>query len=82
MFSRAIVRMLHKQGHHMAGMSANEETSIVDEALGLSVAAAGIYVQLGDGKFNPQVKFPFTLMTWPFEIAENWIQWKITKLAK
>lgn len=79
MFSRAIVRMLHKRGVHMVGVSANEETTLLDEALGLTVAAAGIYVQLGDGKFNPQVKFPFTLMTWPFEIAENWIQWQITK---
>eukprot|EP00545_Synedropsis_sp_CCMP1620_P009380 CAMPEP_0119013712 /NCGR_PEP_ID=MMETSP1176-20130426/8801_1 /TAXON_ID=265551 /ORGANISM="Synedropsis recta cf, Strain CCMP1620" /LENGTH=401 /DNA_ID=CAMNT_0006966821 /DNA_START=44 /DNA_END=1249 /DNA_ORIENTATION=+ len=81
MFSRAIVRMMHKQGFHMAGISQDEETTLLDEALGFTVAAAGIYVQLGDGKFDPHVAFPFTLLTWPFEVAENWIQWQITKQA-
>jgi hypothetical protein len=83
MFSRAIMRMLSPNNR---GRQQNEETSttddeftVLDEFLGYAVAAAGIKVQLGDGNFNPRVKFPFTLMTWPFEIAENWIQWQITK---
>lgn len=80
MCSRAVMRMLFDRGEHRMGLAEDESMTLLDEGLGYTMAAAGIYVQLGDGHFDPKVKFPFTLLTWPFEIAENWIQWQITKM--
>lgn len=82
MFSRAIRRMIQNRGMRRLGVRQNnddDDETLFDEFLGFIVAAAGLYVQLGDGTFNPTVKFPFTLVTWPFHIAEHWIQWQITK---
>ena len=78
-FARAIRRMIHNRGIPLVGISPKDDTTLLDEFLGYTVAAAGLYVQLGDGTFNPRVKFPFTILTWPFQLAENWIQWQITK---
>lgn len=80
MFSRAMMRIMFHHGVDRAGINENHSMTLIDDGLGYTMAAAGIYVQLGDGNFDPKVKFPFTLLTWPFEIAENWIQWKITKM--
>ena len=78
MFSRAILRILHKRGVRLIGISDNHEETLVDEVLGLAVAGVGLYSQIGHG-FEFQVSFPLNLVTWPFDIAENWIQWQITK---
>jgi len=77
MCSRALCRMLVQRGFRVVGD--NPDVTVLDEALGFALAGLGIYVQLGDGKFDPKVKFPFTLLTWPLDIAENWIEWQITK---
>jgi hypothetical protein len=80
MFSRALRRMIQNRGIRRVRVSQNDDATLLDEFLGFIVAAAGLYVQLGDGTFNPTVKFPFTIVTWPFHIAEHWIQWQITKV--
>ncbi len=49
-----------------------------EQFVGWSMAAAGLYVQIGKG-FAFVIPFPWNLITWPFEIAEHWIQWQITK---
>jgi len=50
----------------------------LEEALGLGVAALGLYSQIGNG-LSFEIPFPLSLVTWPFELAERWIQWSITK---
>eukprot|EP00546_Thalassionema_frauenfeldii_P019646 CAMPEP_0178900974 /NCGR_PEP_ID=MMETSP0786-20121207/3762_1 /TAXON_ID=186022 /ORGANISM="Thalassionema frauenfeldii, Strain CCMP 1798" /LENGTH=372 /DNA_ID=CAMNT_0020572019 /DNA_START=405 /DNA_END=1520 /DNA_ORIENTATION=+ len=73
MFSRALMRMMHKESRSQRrGVKKRANSVLLEEALGYVVAAAGIYVQLGDGSLDPSIKFPFTLLTWPFNIAEKW----------
>ena len=80
MFSRALMRMLSKRGFGLAGaIPEDHEETRVDEVLGLCVAGIGLYSQIGDGRFDFTVPYPLRLVTWPFDIAERWIQWQITK---
>ena len=79
MFSRSLFRMLRKRGVRLWGLLPKDcEKSSLDEILGLAVAAAGLYSQIGHG-FSFVIPFPLSLVTWPFEIAERWIQWAITE---
>jgi hypothetical protein len=79
MFSRALMRILSKRGVRLAGIiSENHEHTLVDEVIGVCVAGVGLYSQIGHG-FDFTVPFPLSLVTWPFDIAEQWIQWQITK---
>jgi hypothetical protein len=57
------------------------ENTHLDEFLGYMIAICGLYAQMGQG-FSFQVPFPLNLVTWPFDIAERWIQWQITKKSK
>ena len=81
MFSRAIMRMLAKRGVRMFGMiSDQDEQSVLDEVLGLGVAGLGMYSQIQTGidtGFSMRVPFPMSLVTWPFNLAEKWIEWLI-----
>lgn len=79
MCSRALLRIADDAGIQRFGLNKGEEFTVLEEALGYTLAAAGIYAQLGNGKFDPKIHFPFNLLTWPFGLAENWIQWQITK---
>lgn len=80
MFSRAFMRMMNKEScSQRKGVKKRTNSVLLDEALGYVVAAAGMCVQLGDGSLDPSIKFPFTLLTWPFNIAEKWIQWQTTE---
>jgi hypothetical protein len=80
MASKALFRMIRRYGFPNFGPSTDEkESTVMVEFFGYALAVVGLYIQLGDGKFDPRVKFPFTLLTWPFEMAERWIQWQITK---
>lgn len=81
MFSRACMRMLAKRGVRMFGMiSDDERESALDEVLGFAIAGFGVYSQIETGidtGFSMRVPFPMSLVTWPFDIAEKWIEWKI-----
>eukprot|EP00548_Thalassiothrix_antarctica_P007873 CAMPEP_0194137456 /NCGR_PEP_ID=MMETSP0152-20130528/7346_1 /TAXON_ID=1049557 /ORGANISM="Thalassiothrix antarctica, Strain L6-D1" /LENGTH=259 /DNA_ID=CAMNT_0038834483 /DNA_START=346 /DNA_END=1125 /DNA_ORIENTATION=+ len=79
MFSRAVMRMLLKERNRTKASKKDVDTTLLDEALGYAAAAVGVYVQLGDCRFDPKVKFPLNLVTWPFDIVENWIQWQISE---
>lgn len=82
MFARACLRMLSRRGITLLGVvQEDDEKTPVDEVLGLLVAAAGLRFQLQSG-FSFRVPFPLSLFTWPFDWAERWIQWQITKKAK
>jgi hypothetical protein len=82
MFSRSCVRMLRKRGVRLFGLiPENCDRSILDELIGFTVAGFGLYSQIGDG-FDFEIPFPINLVTWPFSLAERWIQWQITKKAK
>jgi hypothetical protein len=55
--------------------------SPLDEIIGFTVAAIGFWTQMEvqyKNNFSFQVPFPFTLITWPFDFLERWIQWVIT----
>jgi hypothetical protein len=83
MFSRALLRMLHRKGVTFFGMVGETgEESALDEIIGFSVAGLGFWTQIQSqykNNFSFEVPFPFSLVTWPFDWAEKWIQWQITK---
>jgi len=59
-----------------------DNPSIVENVLGFAVGGLGFFTQMEcqfRNKFSFEVAFPFSLMTWPFDLAERWIQWYITK---
>jgi hypothetical protein len=55
--------------------------SPLEEIFGIMIAGFGLYSQIGHG-FAFRVPFPLSLVTWPFGLAERWIQWQITKMDK
>lgn len=83
MFSRAILRMLSKRGIKLFGLIRDDpEESPLDEIIGFLVAGLGFYTQIQaqfKSGFSFEVPFPINLVTWPFDWAEKWIQWQITK---
>jgi hypothetical protein len=83
MFSRAIMRMLSKGGPRLFGtIREDHEESILDEVVGFMVAGIGFYTQIEAqyrSGFSFRVPFPLSLIMWPFDWAERWIQWQITK---
>ena len=77
MFSRSCFRMLRKRG--IGRMPQDGDNKLfLEEVLGFLVAAAGLYSQIGHG-ISFRIPFPLRLVTLPFELAEHWIQWAITK---
>jgi hypothetical protein len=79
MFARAMMRILSKRGIHIFGiLRGNEKETPIDEVFGVMVAGLGLYSQIGRG-FDFRVPFPLSLVTWPFDWVEKWIQWQITK---
>ena len=83
MFSRAAARMLSKRGIRLYGLIQEEdECTVFDEVIGFIVAGLGFYTQFEAqwrSGFSFKVPFPISLVTWPFDLAEKWIQWQITK---
>lgn len=83
MFSRAILRMLSKRGIRLLGLIREDSVeSPLEDVIGFTVAAIGFYTQIETqhkNGFTFEVPFPISLVTWPFDIAERWIQWEITK---
>ena len=59
-----------------------DNPSIGENVLGFAVGGLGFFTQMEcqfRNKFSFEVPFPFSLVTWPFDLAERWIQWYITK---
>jgi hypothetical protein len=86
LFARAITRMLSKRGIRWFGLipdvKDNHEATALDEVIGFMLAALGFYTQFETqwrSGFSFRVPFPLYLLTWPFDWAERWIQWQITK---
>jgi hypothetical protein len=83
LFARSLMRMLNKREIFAFGdVRCNpEETSIVENLIGFSVGSLGFYTQIEcqyKKNFSFEVPFPLRLVTWPFDLAERWIQWYIT----
>jgi hypothetical protein len=85
MFARAVMGMLNHRGILVFGDVETlrpDETTLFEEIIGFSVGSLGFYTQMEcqvKNNFSFVVKFPFNLLTWPFDVAERWIQWYITK---
>lgn len=83
MFARATARMLSKRGIRLFGLiSKDDESTFFDETIGFMIAGLGFYTQFETqwrNGFSFRVPFPLNLVTWPFDLAEKWIQWQITK---
>lgn len=83
MFARACARMLSKRGIRLFGLiREDDESTFLDEIIGFMVAGLGFYTQFETqwrSGFAFNVPFPLNLVTWPFDLAERWIQWQITK---
>jgi hypothetical protein len=85
LFARAILRMLHKRRITLFGLidETGQETPL-DEIIGFTVAGVGFYTQMQyqfENNFSFEVPFPLSLVAWPFDWAEKWIQWIITREA-
>lgn len=83
MFARSSFRMMRSMGHRVFKWvpEGQDSTSFLDEVFGYAMAALGLYSQIGNG-FDFAIPFPLNLISWPFELAEKWIQWQITKDQK
>jgi hypothetical protein len=60
------------------------DLSIGEQVVGFAVGGLGFYTQVEtqlQNKFSFVVPFPLSLLTWPFDLAERWIQWYITEKA-
>jgi hypothetical protein len=92
MFSGALLRMLSKRGVRLFGLIVQQDedeeespTSVespLEDIIGFMVAGLGFYTQIEyqyRNGFTFEVPFPINLITWPFDVAEKWIQWQITK---
>lgn len=83
MFARAILRILHRRGVTFFGwIGETGEESPLDEIIGFTVGAIGFWTQIEaqyKNNFSFKVPFPLSLITWPFDMLEKWIQWVITK---
>jgi len=71
--ARALMRMGRKRG--VKFLPADHETYI-DEVAAYIFAGLGFYFQFS---LHFDVPFPFNWLLWPFELAEWWIRWTITK---
>jgi hypothetical protein len=59
-----------------------QRPSLVENMLGITVGGVGFYTQIEHqykNNFSFEIPFPLSLVTWPFDLAERWIQWYITK---
>ena len=75
LFTRSIARMLSKRGIRLFGLiREDQESTFLDEMIGLLVAGLGFYTQFETqwrNGFSFQVPFPLSLITWPLDWAER-----------
>ena len=72
LFARNTLGYLSKQGY----INFKEDESYLDEAIGWSIAACGIYFQIS---FFFSVPFPLNIFLFPVTFAENYLQWIVSK---
>ena len=71
-----MARAAYKFGIHHKVLQKGHEESVIDEVLSYVFAALGFYVQF---QSNFGLPFPLNFVLWPFQVAEYWIRWTITK---
>jgi hypothetical protein len=77
MMSRALYQFCVAHKLTLFGLIPEDHTqSSVDEFFGYIFSAAGFYFQF---QANFTTPFPLTLILWPFNLAEYYIRWTITK---
>ena len=62
--------------------STTPTSAMLEDIIGFIVAGIGFWTQIQSqykNNFSFEVPFPINLITWPFDLAEKWIQWQITK---
>ena len=58
------------------------DLSVREQVVGFAIGGLGFYTQMETQykqRFSFVVPFPMNLVTWPFDLAERWIQWYITE---
>jgi hypothetical protein len=79
MMARAMYQFLVCRNMKLFGLIAEDHTqSTLDEWLSYLFAGLGFYVQFQHGFSLPS---PLNLILWPFEFAEYYIRWTITRKA-
>jgi hypothetical protein len=77
MMARAFYQFCVYREMKLFGLIPDDHTqSVVDEVFSYIFAGLGFYVQFRAGF---KLAAPFNLLLWPFEIAEYYIRWSITK---
>jgi hypothetical protein len=77
MMARATYQALVRRNITLGGIiKPNHAESVVDEVLSYVFAGLGFYFQL---KLGFKMPAPFSWLLWPFELAEYYIRWSITK---
>lgn len=76
MFSRGLLRFANKRGlKSIFGLSLEEDSTYLDEAVGFFVAALGFYCQWNLGFAMP---FPLNVFMMPVDLTEWYIRWSVT----
>jgi hypothetical protein len=78
LFAGAMMNLVQARHYIFGNIREKERETPIDEVFGFIVAGLGLYSQIGRG-FDFKVPFPLSLVTWPFDLLERWIQWQITK---
>lgn len=79
MMARAFFQFCIHHNMNLFGLlPENHENSYVDEVLSYAFAGLGFYTQFQAGFGLP---FPLNLILWPFQLAEFYIRWAITRRA-
>lgn len=78
MMAQALYQFLVAHDIKLGGLvtSPDHNESSLDEALSYVFAGLGFFVQFRSGFSLP---FPLNVLLFPFQLAENWIRWSITK---
>ncbi|OEU09205.1 hypothetical protein FRACYDRAFT_195507 [Fragilariopsis cylindrus CCMP1102] len=84
MFASSIIRMFNNSNKfkRLFKNIPRQRPSLVENMLGITVGGVGFYTQIEHqykNNFSFEIPFPLSLVTWPFDLAERWIQWYITK---
>mmetsp|Transcript_7925 Transcript_7925/g.11961 ORF Transcript_7925/g.11961 Transcript_7925/m.11961 type:complete len:321 (-) Transcript_7925:183-1145(-) len=78
MMTRAFLKIASKQGWTLGGlMPTNEKDTMLDEIVSYVIAFLGFSFQW---KMNFDVPFPFSLLLFPIELAEQFIRWSVSKV--
>jgi len=72
--SRSLVSLL--QGRKIINFGIND--TMIDEIIGMGLAAGGIYYQLFSRGATPLILIP---VLWPLGFLERWLQWSVTYMS-